>query len=87
MHVHVVFLGRASEIIGRYFTILRLKENATLDDLIREIGRRINERFYKRYIDGHFVFIALVNNKPVIDPRYTLKDGDRVVFITPEMGG
>lgn len=87
MRIKIVFLGRASEITKKYTAVLELKEGATLEDLIKLIGEKISKRFYKRYREGHYVFIPIVNNIPVNDPKYVLKDGDRVVFITPEMGG
>jgi len=84
----VVFLGRASDIVGRNVLVIELPEGSTLEDLIRYIGENINPRFYRRYVDGHYVFVPFVNNIPVNNPKdYVLRDGDRVVFITPEMGG
>jgi len=86
--VTVVFLGRASDIIGRSVMTVELPDGATLDDLIRFIGEKVNPRFYRRHVDGHYVYVPFVNNVPVHNTRdYVLKDGDRVMFITPEMGG
>jgi len=88
--IYVVFLGRASELVKERKSIFQLEvdDNTTLDELMKIIGERIDEKIYRRYIEGHYVFIPFVNNKPVSNPReYVLRDGDRVVFITPEMGG
>ena len=79
MRIQVVFLGRAAEVVK--------KEGSTLEDLIRVTGKKISRRFYRRYVEGHYVFIPLVNNVPINNPKYVLRDRDRVVFITPEMGG
>ncbi len=87
MRIQVVFLGRAAEIVKKHVVKLELKEGLTLEDLIKVIGEKISRRFYRRYVEGHYVFIPLVNNVPINNPKYVLRDGDRVVFITPEMGG
>ncbi len=88
VNITVVFLARAGEVVGRHFVRIRLdKEEPTLRDLIEEIGRNISQRFYRGFINGRLVFAVFVNGKPVDELDHTLKDGDRVVFTTPEMGG
>ncbi len=88
VNVTVVFLARAGEVVGKHFARLVLEgDDPTLMDLIEEIGRRISKRFYRGVVDGRLVFAVFVNGKPVGDLYYRLRDGDRVVFTTPEMGG
>lgn len=87
MRVKVVFTGRASEMSGVFSMDVELPEEATISDLVKTVSEKLNPRIYKRYAQGHYVFVTFVNDKPVIDPDYRLRDGDRVTFITPEMGG
>jgi len=47
------------------------------------VSRVISDRYFK----GHYIFVLYVNGVPTDDPNRELKNGDRVVFITPEMGG
>jgi molybdopterin synthase sulfur carrier subunit len=85
--VKVVFTGRASEMSGVFAMEVELPEGATLDELVKTVSEKLNPRIYKRYSQGHFVFVTFVNDRPVISPDYRLRDGDRVTFMTPEMGG
>ncbi|MET1160454.1 MAG: MoaD/ThiS family protein [Thermoprotei archaeon] len=85
--IKAVFLGRASEIVGKYTVELEFEKEPTLLELIKAIGDRVSKRFYERYVNGHYVYVAVVNGKPVDNPNYKLSSGDRVVFVTPEMGG
>jgi molybdopterin synthase sulfur carrier subunit len=87
MRVHVVFLGRASDIAGINLLELDIEEGATLRDLIKIIGERVNPVLAERYFKGHYIFVTYINGVPVENPNTKLKDGDRVVLITPEMGG
>ncbi len=87
MKVTTVFLARAGQVVGKHLAKLELPEEATIEDLLEEIGRKISRRFYRGVKEGRLVFTIIVNGKPVDEPGYKLKDGDRVVFTTPEMGG
>lgn len=87
MKITVVFLGRASEMTRRSMVEIELPENSTLLDLIKKLGEDVNPSLFRRFIEGHFVFVTYINDVPTIDPSTKLKDGDRVTFITPEMGG
>ncbi len=87
MRVYVVLLGRASDLAGVVHLVLDLPENSKLADLIRVLGEKVNPVLAKRYFEGHYIYVIHVNGVAVDDPNYTLHDGDRVVFITPEMGG
>ncbi len=87
MQVTIVFLARAGQVVGKYLAKLELPEKATIEDLLEEIGKKISKRFYRGVKEGRLVFTIIVNGRPVGEPRYRLKDGDRVVFTTPEMGG
>ncbi|NPA99349.1 MAG: MoaD/ThiS family protein [Crenarchaeota archaeon] len=87
MRVTVVFLARAGQVTGKHLAKIELPEGATINDLLEEIGRTISKRFYRGVKEGRLVFTIFVNGKPVDEPNYRLKNGDRVVFTTPEMGG
>ncbi len=87
VRVTTVFLARAGDVVGRHIAVLEFDDDPTLNELIEEIGRRISPRFYKGVREGRLVFAVFVNGKPVDEPNYKLKNGDRVVFTTPEMGG
>jgi len=87
LKIKIIFLGRASEIMGSSLIILDLPENTRLIELIKTIGEKYNPVFYDRYVKGHYVYVPYINGKPVIDPNYVIKENDHIVFITPEMGG
>ncbi|WP_440058978.1 MoaD/ThiS family protein [Thermogladius sp. 4427co] len=87
MRVKVVFTGRASEIAGVFTLDVDLPDGSTLDDLVKSLSEKLNPKLYRRFSQGHYVFVTFVNEKPVIDPGFKLRDGDRVTFMTPEMGG
>jgi molybdopterin converting factor small subunit len=87
MRIHVVLLGRAGELAGVSNVTLDLPENSKLIDLIRALGERLNPALAKRYFEGHYIYVVHVNEVAVDDPNYILHDGDRVVLVTPEMGG
>ena len=86
--VTVVFLARAGDIVGKHFIRIQLdRGDPDLKHLIEEIGKQISPRFYRGVMTGRLVFSIFVNGKPVDELSYKLKDGDRIVFTTPEMGG
>uniref|UniRef100_A0A7C4HET4 Molybdopterin converting factor n=1 Tax=Staphylothermus marinus TaxID=2280 RepID=A0A7C4HET4_STAMA len=87
MKITVVFLGRASELVGKSIIEIDMPENSTLKDLLEKIGEMIDQSIYRRFVEGHYVFVTYINDKPVVNPNTVLKDNDRVVLITPEMGG
>ncbi|MEM3346411.1 MAG: MoaD/ThiS family protein [Desulfurococcaceae archaeon] len=87
LKVTVVFLGRASEIARRSLVEVELPEESTVLDLLKKLGDEIHPDLFRRFIEGHYVFVTYINGVPTIDPSTKLKDGDRVTFITPEMGG
>ncbi|MEZ0394255.1 MAG: MoaD/ThiS family protein [Desulfurococcaceae archaeon] len=83
----VVLTGRASDLAGVFKVEVELPEGSTLDDLIKAVAEKTNPKLYARYSQGHFVFVTYVNDRPVLSPGHVLSDGDRVVLVTPEMGG
>lgn len=87
MKISVVILGRASEIAGLNYIELVLPSGAKLKDLIQALGERTNPELASRYFKGHYVFVIYVNGVAVDNPDHEIKDGDRVMLITPEMGG
>jgi molybdopterin converting factor small subunit len=88
VNVTIVFLARAGEAVGKHLVRLSIKrDNPSLKDLIDEIGRSISSGFYRGVMSGRLVFTIFVNGKPVSEWNYRIRDGDRIVFTTPEMGG
>jgi len=87
LKIAVVILGRASDYTGVNRLDIELPEGSRLVDLIKAVSERTNPVLYERYINGHYIFVTLVNDKPVLSPDTVLKDGDRVTLVTPEMGG
>ncbi len=88
VNVTVVFLARAGDIVRKHFIRMQLDhDDPDLKYLIEEIGKQISPRFYRGVITGRLVFSIFVNGRPVDELSYKLKDGDRIVFTTPEMGG
>jgi len=87
LKIKIIFLGRASEIMGRSLIVLDLPENTRLIELIKIIGEKYNPVFYDRYVKGHYIYVPYINGKPVIDPNYVIKESDHIVFITQETSG
>ncbi len=89
MRVRVVFLARAGDIVGpgKRFAILDLNDDATLRDLLVKIKEEVSERLGKGVLEGRLVFTISVNGVEVSNWDLRLKEGDEVVFTTPEMGG
>lgn len=87
MKVTVVFLGRASDLVGARVVDVDLPEGSKLIDLVKVLGEKVSPVLAERYLKGHYIFVFYVNGVPVDDKNYILRDGDRVVLITPEMGG
>ena len=83
----VVFLHRAGDIAGRYMARLELPENATLYDLLLAIRDNVSRRLAEGVLNGRLFFNILVDGKPARGFNARLRDGSRVVFLTPEMGG
>lgn len=87
MKINVIILGRASDIVGRNYIELELPSGARLRDLILKLGEKTNPSLAERYFKGHYIFVVYINGNAVDNPDYEIKEGDRVVLITPEMGG
>lgn len=87
--VTVLFLHRAGELIGDKYRIIKLDlpDNATLKDLVVTIRDRINRRVGEGILHGRLWFNIIVDGISVSHLNYPLKNGSRVVFLTPEMGG
>lgn len=87
LKITVVLLGRAGELAGRTIVEVELPEGSTVYDLMKKLGEEVNPVLFKRFQEGHYVFVVYVNNVPTISVDTKLKDGDRVTLVTPEMGG
>ena len=87
--VTVLFLHRAGDLVGdRYrITKIELPDNATLKDLVIIIRDKINKRIGEGILAGRLWFNIIVDGVSVSHLNYPLKNGSRVVFLTPEMGG
>jgi len=87
--VTVLFLHRAGELVGdkHRITKLVLPGNATLKDLVITIRDKINRRIGEGILSGRLWFNIIVDGVSVSHLNYLLKDGSRVVFLAPEMGG
>jgi molybdopterin converting factor small subunit len=87
--VRVTFLARAGDLVGedKRVVTLELKDSGTLEDLVKAIGENVSRRLAEGILNKRLIFLILVNDVPVHDFKYKLRDGDSVVFTTPEMGG
>jgi molybdopterin synthase sulfur carrier subunit len=87
LKITVIFLGRASDLAGVNIVELELAEGSRLRDLLKIIGEKINPVIAERYFKGHYVSVIHINGVATNDLDRELRDGDRITFITPEMGG
>ncbi len=87
MKITVIFLGRASDLAGVNIVELELAEGSRLRDLLKIISEKINPVIAERYFKGHYVSVIHINGVATNDLDRELRDGDRITFITPEMGG
>ena len=87
MKITVIFLGRASDLAGVNIVELELAEGSRLRDLLKIISEKINPVIVERYFKGHYVSVIHINGVATNDLDRELRDGDRITFITPEMGG
>jgi len=87
LKVTVVFLARALQVVGKPFVQVELEDDATLETLLEKIGKEISPRFYRGVKEGRLVFAVFMDGKPIMSPKTELRDGARIVFTTPEMGG
>lgn len=89
MKVTLVLLARAGDLAGknRRVHIVDLPEEATLRDLVLFIKESISRRLGEGILRGRLIFAIYVNGTQVLSLDTRLKDGDRVVVTTPEMGG
>jgi len=87
--VTVLFLHRAGELVGDKYRItkLELPDNAALKDLVITIRDKINRRVGEGILSGRLWFNIIVDDVSVSYLNYPLKNGSRIVFLTPEMGG
>lgn len=88
MKITVTFLGRASELIeGKKIVEIELNEGATLTDLLKVVRDRVSRRVGDGVLESRLLLYISVNGVGVSNLNHVLRDGDSVVFLTPEMGG
>ncbi len=89
MKVTLVLLARAGDLVGknRRVHVIDLPEEATLYDLVLFIKESISRRLGEGILSGRLIFAIYVNGTQVLSLDTRLRDGDRVVVTTPEMGG
>ena len=89
MKVTLVLLARAGDLVGgkRRVHVIDLREGATLHDLVLFIRDSISRRLGEGILSGRLIFAIYVNGTQVLSLNTCLRDGDRVVMTTPEMGG
>ncbi len=89
IRVKVVFLHRAGDLVGdrNRVKVLELKDNATLRDLIIAIRDKISKRAGEGILSGRLWFNIIVDGKAVASFNMKLRNGSRVVFLTPAIGG
>ncbi len=88
MRITVIFTGRAFDITQRSVLELNIDKSITIHELIMRICRELNNfKLCDEYTHNKFLFLPIVNDKPVYDYNYRLNDKDRVMFITPATGG
>jgi len=89
MKVTLVLLARAGDLAGknRRVYVIDLPEEATLRDLVLFIKENISRRLGEGILSGRLILAIYVNGTQVLSLDTRLRDGDRVVVTTPEMGG
>ncbi len=89
MKVTLVLLARAGDLVGgkRKVHVIDLREGATLHDLVLFIRDSISRRLGEGILSGRLIFAIYVNGTQVLSLNTRLRDGDRVVVTTSEMGG
>ncbi|MEM2021658.1 MAG: MoaD/ThiS family protein [Zestosphaera sp.] len=88
MKITVTFLGRASELIeGEKIVEIELSKGATLTDLLKVVRDRVSRRVGEGVLESRLLLYISVNGVGVSSLNHVLRDGDSVVFLTPEMGG
>ena len=87
--VTLTLLGRAGDLAGRSrkVYVINLPDEATLRDLLLVVRERISRRLGEGILCKRLVLAIYVNNTQVSSLNTSLKDGDRVIITTPEMGG
>ncbi len=89
MKVTLVLLARAGDLVGgkRRVHVIDLREGATLHDLVLFVRDSISRRLGEGILSGRLIFAIYVNGTQVLSLNTRLREGDRVVVTTPEMGG
>ncbi len=89
MKVTLVLLARAGDLVGKNkrVHIIDLPDESTLYDLVIFIKENISRRLGEGILSGRLIFAIYVNGTQVLSLDTSLRDGDRVVITTPEMGG
>jgi len=89
IRVSVKFLHRAGDLVpeDKRLITAELPEGSTLKVLLEYIRNNVSRRLALGILVKRLIFTILVNGVPAGRLEQKLKDGDSVVFLTPEMGG
>lgn len=89
MKIKVGFFGRARDIVGedKGFVELEVKDNASINDLLEVIAKKVNESFVKKFKEKSVILTVIVDGVPTNDLNIKLKDGSMVAFVPPSQGG
>ena len=82
INVSVKFLGHFERAAGKSETRLALKQGATVSDVVAAVAKFFDPKM-RKYLDGALISL----NGSVADKTDKLSSGDRLVFMSPVIGG
>jgi len=88
MRVKVIFLHKAAEIVPKGMRVIdiELGEGATLADLLEFIKNNVSRKLASGVLERRLAISIIVNDVPVANLNYRLRNGDTVRFQTPTSG-
>ncbi|MEW6082339.1 MAG: MoaD/ThiS family protein [Bacillota bacterium] len=95
MRVEICFCGPFAERAGRDRLVVDLADGATISDLIKSIGERVEPAFNEAFLErlgsgGALLRLLLHNGRHVCRPSgllTRLSHGDRITLVPPMEGG
>mgnify|MGYP000253423491 CR=1 FL=1 len=89
MRIRVIFLHRAAEIVPKGMRVIdvELREGATLADLLEFIKNNVSGKLALGILKRRLTVSIVVNDVPIVNLNYRLRNGDTVRFLTPTSGG
>lgn len=82
INISVKFLGHFERAAGKSETRLTLKKGATVADAVASVAGMLDPKM-RRFLDGALISL----NGSVADKKNKLTSGDRLVFMSPVIGG